>query len=839
MAKYIYKAVGLILIFVGALWFFGQQMEANYEVSGEQMALEKETFPILMLETQGHEINPLYGYAAPLGTNVIRESMTPLDQSKTLTLHINGGKNHLTELTYHIVDKESGEVYDTQSVKGFTSNQEEVKLNFSYALATSTEYILDISGVLNDGREVHYYTRIKYYLEDSGLDKKLAFIKEFHDNTFQKSKIEDVARYLEPDINNRNSTLAKVNINSSSDLITWAGMAPKIISDEYITIKEYNMETACVQYNYFVRANTNSGTENYQIKEFYRVRHASGQNYLLNFERTMEAEFDTEVASISNSQLKLGITSQTTDKLLPTKDNKGLYFARGGVLYYYDMAQNTMHKLYTIFSDEADYLQRAYNENDIRLVAVDEEDSLFFCVYGYQPRGAYEGDVGIILYRYKKDGTIEELVTLPMETSFRQLAIDFENYSYVSPRDVFYFTVANTVYAYNISGQRLEILQKNVKDISFKTMVNSNCYVWSSSLSKGYGESITIYNLENDAHQQIRTPSGDEYIRLLGTIESNVVYGIVRKNDIKKQSDGTRIVPCYKLLICDTSGQVVKTYEKEDCYVRDAVGSGNVVNITLCRKTEDGYKNAGEDSILNRSAIKASKFSYTSRLTNKSLTEWYVRFPSTFTMPGKIEQTQAKESVKTNNRMMRLEPPKVMNYYVSAFGRITKSFEDVRKAIREADKQMGVVISGDHKVVWERSGAFNQNNLGDLSLIKSGKGVSNLAACVAMELSQVSDKSIEPETLTAAKLTPFEMMEEYIDHPLNLKGCTLDQVIYFVSNNKPVIAMTYDNKGVVIAGYTLKGLTIYDPDVGKRTVSRSSFEDFFKKNGNRFMSYME
>ena len=839
MAKYVYKTVGLILIFVGALFFFGRQMKTNYQVSGERMTLEKETFPVLMLETQGHKINPLYGYAAPLGTNVIRESMTPLDQSKSLNVHIEEGKNHLTELTYRIIDKESGEIYDTQSVKGFTSDQKEVKLNLSYALATSTEYILDIGGVLEDGRDVHYYTRIKYYLEDSGLEKKLAFIKGFHENTFQKSKIEDVARYLEPDMNNRNSTLAKVTIGSSSDLVTWAGMSPKIVSDEFITIKEYNMETACVQYNYFIRANTNSGTENYQIKEYYRVRHAAGQDYLLNFERTMEAEFDPGMANVAGSQLKLGITAKTTDKLLPTKDNKGLYFSRGGVLYYYDMAQNTMHKLYTIHSDEASYLQRAYNENEIRLVAVDEEDSLFFCVFGYQPRGAYEGDVGIILYRYRKDGSIEELVNLPMETSYRQLAVDFENYSYVSPRDVFYFTVANTVYAYNISGQRLEILQKNVKDISFRTMENSNCYVWSSSLSKGYGESITIYNLENDAHQEIRTPSEGDYIRLLGSIESNVVYGFVHKNDIQKQSDGTRIVPCYRLLICDTSGNVVKTYENEGYYVRDAVGAGNVVNITLCRKTEDGYKKAGEDSILNRSSIKASKFSYTSRLTNKSLTEWYVKFPSTFTMPGKIRETQARESVETNNRMMRLEPPKVMNYYVSAFGRITKSFEDVRKAIKEADKQMGVVISGDHKVVWERSGAFNQNNLGDLTLIRSGRGASNLAACVAMELSQISDKNVSVEQLTASKMTPFEMMEEYIDQPLNLKGCTLDQVIYFVSSNKPVIAMTYDNKGVVIAGYTLKNLTIYDPDMGKRTVSRSKFEDFFKKNGNRFMSYME
>ncbi|MBQ4464214.1 MAG: hypothetical protein II915_07355 [Eubacterium sp.] len=839
MAKIIYKAVGLILIFIGALIFFGHQMKTNYEVTGEQLSLSEETLPVLILETDGHEINPLYAYAASMSSNVIRESMTPLSHDKKLTIHISDSKNHLTGLEYSIIDRENGEEYVHEQIKGFTAGQKDVELTIDYAIATSTEYILDLGGVMEDGRQVHYYTRIKYYMDGSSMDEKLAFIKEFHENTFKKNKIEDIARYLEPDPNARNSTLARVTIASSSDLVTWAGMSPKIISDEYITIKEYNMETACVQYNYYVKANTSVGEENYHIKEFYRVRHIPGQDFLLAFERTMEAVYDTENANIAGSQLKLGITSKTNGKLLETHDSKGLYFSRNGRLFFYDMEENKMHELFSIFSDKADYIYRAYDEHDMRLISVDEEDALFFAVAGYQPRGAYEGDVGVVLYRCTRDGEVEELVNLPMDTSYQQLVIDFESFSYVSPRDVFYFTVANTVYAYNISGKRLEILQKNVKDISFKTMENSHCYVWSSSLSKGYGDSITIYNLENDDHQLIVTPDDDTYVRLFGTIESNVVYGYVKKDQIEKQSDGTMMIPAYQLLIADIYGKVVKTYENENYFIRDAVGSGNVVNIKLCQKTPDGYKNMGEDSILNRSAIKAPKFSYTSRLTQKSLTEWYINFPSTFTMPGAIDEVKGREEVRSSSRVVRLEPPDVMNYYVSSNGRIVKSFEEARAAIKEADKQMGVVISGDHKVVWERSGAFNQNNIGDITLVKSSKNVSNIAACATMVLSLVSDQNISPEALTAEEDTAYDMLTEYIAHPLNLKGCTLDQVIYFVSNGKPVIAMTYDDKGVVISGYTLKELTVYDPDLGRRTVSRSEFETFFKKNGNRFLSYME
>ena len=86
----------------------------------------------------------------------------------------------------------------------------------------------------------------------------------------------------------------------------------------------------------------------------------------------------------------------------------------------------------------------------------------------------------------------------------------------------------------------------------------------------------------------------------------------------------------------------------------------------------------------------------------------------------------------------------------------------------------------------------------------------------------------------------YNMLAEYMPKPMNLKGCTLEQVLYFVSSNKAVIAMTGNNKAVVISGYTGSVLYLYDPADGKRkTVSRSQYETIFKNAGNRFVSYME
>ena len=53
MIKYIYKTVGLLLIFVGALFFFGSRMSTNLNDTSKESKLQGETFPYITLTTQG------------------------------------------------------------------------------------------------------------------------------------------------------------------------------------------------------------------------------------------------------------------------------------------------------------------------------------------------------------------------------------------------------------------------------------------------------------------------------------------------------------------------------------------------------------------------------------------------------------------------------------------------------------------------------------------------------------------------------------------------------------------------------------------------------------------
>ena len=447
MVKYIYKVVVLMIIFCGALFFFGSRLQSDSYETGQVVEAGSESFPYLTLKSQGITMNRLFGYSGVLDANIVRESITPLAADKTMSVVIGGANTKIVKMQYEIIDKDtleavSYEVYEKKELNAISPDTEQVDLPFEYGFKTSTEYILAITATTESGRKIHYYTRLKYYMENSNLQEKLAFAMKFHEDTFNKSKAEELSQYLEPDGTSANDTLAEVNIKSDSDLVTWGKLSPKKVSEPVPIVKEYNMETACFQLNYYVKGKTATGKETYRVNEFYRIRYAGGRGYLLNYERTMETVFDAGLTSVQKNQIKIGITNDTSMDLMNNEKTKQLFFAREGNLYCYDMDKNknVITKLYSSYSEKAPYEYRENAVPQMRLLKTDDDGNLYFAVAGYVPRGQYEGKVAIVLYKYAaKEDEIEELVYLPIDTTEQQLNKDFNNYGYVSGKNVYYF----------------------------------------------------------------------------------------------------------------------------------------------------------------------------------------------------------------------------------------------------------------------------------------------------------------------------------------------------------------------------------------------------------------
>ena len=74
---------------------------------------------------------------------------------------------------------------------------------------------------------------------------------------------------------------------------------------------------------------------------------------------------------------------------------------------------------------------------------------------------------------------------------------------------------------------------------------------------------------------------------------------------------------------------------------------------------------------------------------------------------------------------------------------------------------------------------------------------------------------------------------------LDLGGCSLSSVLYYVSIGKPVIAEVEGGNIIMIIGYDPKNTIIYDPSVGsiyKKGMNDSA--EWFSSHGNEFVSYV-
>ena len=130
------------------------------------------------------------------------------------------------------------------------------------------------------------------------------------------------------------------------------------------------------------------------------------------------------------------------------------------------------------------------------------------------------------------------------------------------------------------------------------------------------------------------------------------------------------------------------------------------------------------------------------------------------------------------------------------------------------------------------------NSISGIENIKVSHDITSIGACAYMLL-KADHIDVKAKELSVSKKSVYDMLNQYMEHPVNLTGCNLEQVLYFVSSGKPVVGMTGKNTAVVISEYTTANVTVINPNSGKsETVSRSTLAKIFEDAGNKFISYM-
>jgi hypothetical protein len=845
--RHIYRTIILICIFVAALSYFSRDIKEVVFDFDNTTVMKEATFPLVTLKQGENRINRLHGYSSNLNANKVRESITPLNADQSFEVLINQEAYDIKKMNYELRDFVDNRLIESGSVSVFEDNGKDktAKIKFNTELPVGKEYTVKITLITSESLKMYYYQRVKVQ-NNLHLAENLKFIMEFHHAIRNKSTAEQIKQYLEPSSKVDNSSLAYVNINSSFDLITWGNLNPKFITEVIPTIKEVYTDMALVELKYMIEAEVAGKKELYQITEFYRVRYSPKRIYLLNYERRMEAAFDIKLASVSQSQLKLGITSDLNVPFVAGNDKLKLAFVRNRELWFYNLQDNQITKVFSFRQENTDYIRDLYDQHDIRILNMDAEGNINFLIYGYMNRGQYEGRVAVILYRYiRAENRIEEQVYLPVEETYQTLKENLGTFAYVNSQDIFYFNINNSLYSYSLITRKLSVLATNIHQDQIVFIKNKGYVAWQENSDPKVSKNIRIMNLETEEIQSINSQTGYN-IRLMDMIDSNLIYGFIREGDITTMMDGSILAPLSTVNISTFDKKILKSYSKPDYYISALEVKGNIVDLIRVNKVIDNgrttYVPASKDYIMNQGKEEPLFINVTTRVTDQALTEAYLTLPGGFVMEQQPRVKTTVNTIITQDPTVRLEEPQNLpeRYYPYVTGGIQGAYDNAADAIAIANRGIGVVLNNRQQLVWERVAKPVKNVITEFEAMTRKTSGNTIESCIALML-EYQKVSVDKTKLSVKDSSAYDVLLKCSKKtPVRLTGITLEEVLYYVAVGRPVLALTGPGNAVLIYGYDAFNIMVVDPKTNK--LSKIGLQDsahLFEEAGNVFLSYLE
>ena len=806
----------LVLLVVFILGVAGTAFLMNNETTDDRSDMNDAVLPEVMVQFGDVLTNRMYGYRQPMEADFVRDSVTPLDTTKKLTLVVNPYDTKVRNLSYEIRTSDGSKVMENRTIKSLETGSDgylRTEIEISSGLLMNQEYSLQITLSTNHG-DAYYYTRV-VSRSATYTEQYVKFADDFVQMSLDKTQADNLAAYLETSDSASSRNFAGLNINSPLADISWGNLNPQLSKAGIPVIKDINETTASISIEYEISAqNENGNTEYYLVTDFYRMRYDETRIRLLDFKRSASEIFDPSLSVISNSGLLLGVRSKDVD-YLTNEDGSVTAFTQNGDLWSYVPDTGKFVEIFTFRKDTESDFRDARVEHDIKLLSVENNGDVDFMVYGYMNRGAHEGYSGVGIYHYNNDqGAIEEQVFIPCTESFEFLQEDLGTLSYVNQSGQLFIMIAGNLYQINIDENTYEVLADHIDSDDFGVSVTNAHAAWKSE-SGDYAGQIEFIDFDTMERRRI-APEASQKLDLLGFMNEDLIYGIVLDGDTLPNATGYMIDGITMFRIEGFDGTVKKEYHQDGLYVAGVTVGTTLMEFTLVQKSGDIYKGVKKDNIMNNSTAATDKTSV--EQTSSSRQGVIVRLT--------FEDSPSSEEPLILYAKVRNAGEKVVDiqvdkssveevYYVYAGGGLDSVWTDPAKAVQRADKQTGVVLNRAQQYVWERGNMKTQITLNTTDI---------------------------PEIIRTASLDVQNLQNGLGDSAkvTDLTGCSLENVLYEVSAQRAVIARTGSDSSVVIVGYDQYNTYLLDPSTGEvKPYGMNDSTALFKNAGNMFITYLE
>jgi len=764
---------------------------------------------------------------------------------RKISLIANTYGNRISAVSYEVRSADGARLVEDTRIDNFLQADDRVTLEIELKdlLEQDIEYSFALELTDVQGKKTYFYTRILLCENANHVDDAVEFALDFHSRTFDKERAQEITKYLESNEEGDNTTYSNVNIHSSFSQITWGSLDITRENEPEVYVRQINPYVSKIELRYVVSMPEKADVNYYNVTEHYYVRYGTERMYLLDYVRDMDSIFIPNNSVYANNKVLLGITDENV-QLLESEDGNIFAFVKENRLFSMNLTDNKLALLFGFYDEEHRDARDMNRDSNIRIVSVDETGNVRFLVYGYMNRGSYEGGVGVTCYYYNSMlNTIEEEIYIPYNGSAGLLKKSVEELSYVNNDNFLFLILDGAIYKIDLVQKSYEVLVEDLPYGSYKVSGSNRMIVWQVGNDRNASQKLVLLNLNSGKETEIEAGRG-KYIKPLGFMNEDLIYGTANASDITRDTFGAIIFPMYHVCIQDENGTVLKDYSKSGIYVTDAVIEESQINLHRVRKEEGitAYTEIAEDQILNDVAATNDK-----NMIEVIPTQEYEKIVQIAAKsklnPDKLKYLTPKQVMYEGNRVLHIPAKETdeSRYYVYDEHGIQDVVLHENDAILRAEELAGRVYNISGECIWEKSNRVAVNQIMKITedIISEDRG--SVAVCLDTIL-KYEGISRNSAALLRNGDTMLTILQENLSEAqiLDLSGCSLNSVLYYVSRDIPVMALLNDGNAVLIVGYNELNTVIFNPLSGQiKKMGMNDSTDFFEANGNSFFTYVK
>ena len=842
MKKTIFKTLYAVVVFLVALFVTDRIMNrAGSDLTAE---MSHATFPLVYVTREGQRFNCMHGKILETEPAFVCSHITPVDAvSRTIDFEMDTYGGHLESIAYEVRDTSGERLVENGILEDYDTKGG--KVNFSLTLKdlleVGEEYILRLEVGMSGKNGIYFDTRISLQEDIAKTDEAIRFAMDFSRKTFDKEEARELTTYLESNEEGDNTTFARVDIHSSFSQITWGLLEVRQTKEPDIEIERINPYVSSIRLTYPLELKNGVNEEEYNISEYFYMRFGTERMYLLDYQRQMNSVFNPHNAVFSNNKISLGITDPDALELTESEDGNTLAFVKENSLYSFNTADNKTARVFSFYDEDNNDERDMYDGNRIKILNIDESGNIRFMVCGYMNRGVHEGGIGITCYYYNSVmNTVEEEVYIPFYTSEEYLKQGIGKLAYVNSMNKLFLLIDNKLYRVDLVEKTFDVMEENLTYGRYQVSGDNHLLAYEESREDGKAASLKVINFSNGRISKIESPQG-HVIRALGFVGEDLVYGIASENDALEDEFGNQRLLLSTVMISDENGNALKTYEKPGVYVTDAAVTQEQIKLTRVNKNGSGQITPAEDDYIMSDAGLPETKNVIEVVATQNL-EKVVQIAIKASLSGsKMKLLTPKQVMYEGQRQLFLSDRDSVleGYYVyDAYGLYAIHTEE-KDALLDAELVNGRVLDHSGRCLWEKSSRGRIHQIADIDERKAESFSQSIAFCleallkkegISIDCSQLLQRGVSIGNILEKNLPGSKM--------LDLRGCSMESVLYFVERDRPVMALLNDGSAVLIVGFNELNTIIYNPMTGQISkMGMNDSQEFFAANGNRFITY--